>query len=168
MFERDERVHAAAKLEIDAARQEARHASHAAQAAASSLARLEAELAQQQQRAPPPVLAVAAVGAEALTGLQARLVSLHGQELLADEELWALEDLCSDFLELQAMVPGRVLTQQMVYERSAERAPGGERYEAVVVRLQKLVAVSAGMAGGALDGSFARQCKRKFVRGGGE
>ena len=146
-----------------------RHASHAAQAAASSLARLEAELAQQQQRAPPPVLAVAAVGAEALTGLQARLVSLHGQELLGDEELWALEDLCSDFLELQAMVPGRVLTQQMVYERSTAGDPGGdERYEAVVVRLQKLVAVSAGMAGGALDGSFARQCKRKFVRGGGE
>ena len=51
-----------------------------------------------------------------LTALQARFESLHAAQLLTDEELYASEDLCADFLELQATVlEGDVLTKDAIY-----------------------------------------------------
>ena len=55
---------------------------------------------------------VAALGSVA----EARLESLHAAQLLTDEELYASEDLCADFLELQATVlEGDVLTKDAIY-----------------------------------------------------
>ena len=78
--------------------------------------------------------------------------SAHAAKLLADEELCAAEDLCADFVEIQASVP-HVLTEDAIFRgvgRSFEPA----------VRLHKLVRLSSKMAS---DAAFARQLKRKFL-----
>ena len=95
-----------------------------------------------------------AVTADELSALQARLEALHAAQLLADEELHVVEDLCADFVELQAAVPnGGVLTQNTIYSAV------GHSYSAAV-KLHKLVRLSASMGS---DGAFARQLKRKFL-----
>ena len=96
--------------------------------------------------APPQEL----ISAEQLALLQARLESLHAAQLLADEEFFALEDLCADFLEVQTFAAG-VLTQEVVGSNPAY----GE-----VAKLAQLIAVSEGLAS---DAGFARQARRKFV-----
>ena len=64
------------------------------------------------------------------------------------------EDLCADYLELQASVPsGGVLTQEAI------QTCVGHSY-ASAAKLLKLARLSAGMAS---DAAFARQLKRKFV-----
>ena len=96
--------------------------------------------------APPQEL----ISAEQLTALQARLESLHGAQLLTEEEFFALEDLCADYLEVQTFAAG-VLTQEVVGSNPAY----GE-----VAKLAQLIAVSEGLAS---DAGFARQARRKFV-----
>ena len=89
-----------------------------------------------------------------LITLQARLEALHAAELLAEAELFAVEDLVADFVELQATVPdGGVLSQEAIYS-----AVGGSC--APAVKLHKLVRLSNKMGS---DAAFARQVKRKFV-----
>ena len=96
--------------------------------------------------APPQEL----ISAEQLAALQARLESLHAAQLLTDEEYFALEDLCADYLEVQTFAAG-VLTQEVVGSNPAY----GE-----VAKLAQLIAVSEGLAS---DAGFARQARRKFV-----
>ncbi len=105
----------------------------------AKLEQLRVELTKQQEL----------VSADQLEALQVRLERLHSAQLLADEELWALEDLCADFFEMQAAAGG-ALTQQV-----AHSSPGG-----VAAKLVKLVGVSEGLAS---DAAFARQARRKFV-----
>lgn len=94
-----------------------------------------------------------AVSEQQLTALQARLEGLHATKLLADEELFALEDLIADWVELRASAPaGQVIDQQTIY------ADGG-RF-GCVVKLHTLVAVSEAVAG---DAALARQVRRKFL-----
>ena len=50
-----------------------------------------------------------------LAALQQRATKLHAAQLLADEELYAVEDLCADYVELQASVPEGVLTKDAIY-----------------------------------------------------
>ena len=97
-----------------------------------------------------PAPAEELVSAEQLTALQARLDSLHAAQLLTDEEFFALEDLCADFLEVQASASG-VLTHELVYSNPAF----GE-----AAKLAQLIVVSEGLAS---DAGFARQARRKFV-----
>ena len=84
---------------------------------------------------------------EQLATLQSRLQSLHAAKLLTDDELFALEDLCADTIELEASVPGML-------------TPGMARTSDVVTKVCKLVALSAGISA---DAAFARQVRRKFV-----
>ena len=100
---------------------------------------LRAELAKQKEL----------VSAEQLAALQARLESLHSAQLLTDDELFALEDLCADFLEMQAAAGG-VLTPEVAHSSPVSAA----------ARMVKLVGVSEGLAS---DAAFARQARRKFV-----
>ena len=53
------------------------------------------------------------ISAGQLAALQTRLKSLHSSQLLTDEEFFALENLCADFLEMQT-VAGGVLTHEVV------------------------------------------------------
>ena len=95
-----------------------------------------------------------AITDDALAALQARMEALHAAQLLADDELFVLEDLLADFVELQAAVPeGEVLTKDAIYS-----AVGGSC--APAVKLHKLVRLSNKMGS---DAAFARQVKRKFV-----
>ena len=72
--------------------------------------------------------------------------TLHTAKLLSDDELFAIEDLCADFLELQSSAGA--ITAELTY------------YFEVARKVCKLVGVSEGMAA---DASFARQVRRKFV-----
>ena len=82
-----------------------------------------------------------------LVCLEQRLEELHATELLSDPELYLLEDMIADFLEVKASV--KVVTAEVVRaDRSAEK-------------LHRLIVLSEGMAANA---SFARQVRRKFLR----
>ena len=83
-----------------------------------------------------------AVTEEQLATLQSRLEAMHAAQLLADEELFALEDICVDYIALGLV--------------TAEMAGGN----AAASKLLRLVRVSEGVAA---DASFARQAKRRFV-----
>ena len=98
-----------------------------------------------------PAPAQELVSAEQLSTLQARLEQLHAAQLLTDEEFFALENLCSDFLEVKAATAGP-LTQELVYASPAKLV--------VVSKLAKLVVASEGLAS---DGALARQVRRKFL-----
>jgi hypothetical protein len=87
-----------------------------------------------------------AVSDEQLAALQTRLESLHEAKLFSDDELFVLEDLCADFVELQSTVGSLASRQAMTLGPVAE--------------LHKLVVLSEKITGAA---AFARQAKRKFV-----
>eukprot|EP01048_Picozoa_sp_COSAG05_P015867 COSAG05_NODE_1967_length_3771_cov_3.260076_1_plen_352_part_00 len=82
------------------------------------------------------------VSAEQIATLQARVEAMHAAQLLTEEELFALEDICVDYIALG------LVTSNMVEEN------------AVASNLVQLVRVSEGVAA---DSSFARQARRKFV-----
>ena len=75
----------------------------------------------------------------------------HGQAA-DDEELFALEDLVADYVDLTMLVADRIITRDMIYAM-----PG---VDGVASKLDKLVGLSAAMAG---DAAFARQARRKFL-----
>ena len=113
---------------------------------------MRAEMAKMRYEPEPltPALPQELISAEQLASLQARLESLLAAQLLTEEEFFALEDLCADYLEVQTFAAG-VLTQEAVGSNPAY----GE-----VAKLAQLIAVSEGLAS---DAGFARQARRKFV-----
>lgn len=50
-----------------------------------------------------------------LIRLQLRLVGLYEMELISEEEHCVLENLCTDFAELQSTVPGAVVTKDRAF-----------------------------------------------------
>ena len=93
----------------------------------------------------------AAITDEQLAALQARIEGLHVTKLLTDDELFALEDLIADYVELTMSVTDHIITRDMIYSMPTV---------AVASKLDKLVGLSAAMAG---DAAFARQARRKFL-----
>ena len=111
---------------------------------------LEAKLQAQDAKiaeltSPAPV----AISEDELVALQGRIGSLHVAKLLSDEELYSLEDLVADYVDLQATV-AQVITEQMLLSSPF----------VVASRLHRLVQLSTSMAG---DAAFARQARRKFI-----
>ena len=76
---------------------------------------------------------------------------MHEARLLSDDELFALEDICADYLELKTSTAG-VLTQEL--------ACANPRGAAAWAKLAKMVVLSEGTAS---DPRCARQLRRKFV-----
>ena len=70
------------------------------------------------------------------------------------QELYALEDICADYVELQASVAG-VITEQMLYSSLGPSLGAASK-------LHKLCNVSGTMAG---DAAFARQVKHRHLAG---
>jgi len=95
--------------------------------------------------------AAAAITQEQLAALQSRIEGLHAAKLLADDEMFALEDLIADYVELTMSMPDRVITRKMVYSLPTTAAAS---------KLDKLVGLSAAMVG---DAALARQARRKFL-----
>ena len=115
-------------------------------------AKAKADLDKLREEMTPRELPPAISDAE-LTALQARFESLHAAQLLTDEELYASEDLCADFVELQASVlDGGVLTMDAIF-RAVRHTPAA-------LQVYKLVRLSGSMAS---DAAFARQLRRKFL-----
>ena len=110
-------------------------------------AEMEARLAEQRKE----LQAKDAISDAQVTALQARLESLHAAQLLADEELYALEDTVADYVELKAAMTGQAITEAMVYSSHSFDAAS---------KLHKLVALSSAMAA---DAAFARQVRRKCL-----
>ena len=98
-------------------------------------AKMEMALAKQREELIP---------APQLAALQRRLEALHSAQLLSEEELYTLEDLCADYLALKPSVTVG-FTPELI---------------SVAATLSKLISLSEGMAA---DGSFARQARRKFT-----
>ena len=91
-----------------------------------------------------------AVTEEQLATLQSRLEAMRAAQLLTDEELFALEDLCADHVQAQASTIA-VLSQDLVCSSAAYGA---------TAKLAQLVGLSEALAS---DAGFARQARRKFV-----
>ena len=87
-----------------------------------------------------------AISTTVLVALQARLESLHQAKLLTDEELYSLEDLSADFLEVKSTVG--LVTHGTVHISEP------------TAKLLKLVVRSEGTAA---DGAFSRQVRRKYL-----
>ena len=113
--------------------------------------RKEIEVKMEQQQAALTAPAPAAITGDQLTALQARIEGLHVTKLLTDEELFALEDLIADYVELTMSMNDHVITREMIYSLPTVAAAS---------KLDKLVGLSAAMAG---DAAFARQARRKFM-----
>ena len=109
--------------------------------------RMEALEARVKELAPAPPKEL--VSAEQLAALETRLDAMHEARLLSDDELFALEDICADYLELKTSTAG-VLTHEVAYAN-----PGG-----AAVKLAKMIGLSEGTAS---DPRCARQLRRKFV-----
>ena len=96
-----------------------------------------------------------AITDEQLASLQARIEGLHVNvtKLLADEELFALEDLLADYVELTVSVADGGIMKDMIYAMPTV---------AVASKVDKLVtcSLSAAMAG---DAAFERKARRKFL-----
>ena len=110
-------------------------------------AALKAELTL-QLTVPPPAPAITD---EQLAALQVRIEGLHVTKLLTDEELFALEDLVADYMELTVSVTDGIITKGMIYAMPTVAAAS---------KLDKLVNLSTAMVG---DAAFARQARRKFL-----
>ena len=87
--------------------------------------------------------------------LQTRLEALHAAQLISDDELFVLEDIVADFVELEAstMPAMRPITLEAVHTSAGDAC-------APAAKLLKLVALSERLA---TDAAFARQARRKFV-----
>ena len=92
-----------------------------------------------------------AITQEQLTELQARIEGLHVTKLLADEELFALEDMIFDWAEVQASMEDQVITQAALYATLTFGAG---------VTVHKMIKVSEVATG---DAACARQLRRKFM-----
>ena len=92
-----------------------------------------------------------AITDDALAALQARMEALHAAQLLADDELFVLEDLLADYVELKMSTPGQLITEQMLH---------ASPWVTAASKLHKLVGLSAAMVG---DAAFARQARRKYL-----
>ena len=135
VLERDDRAKQEMEAKVEQAKQEAR-----------------ADMDQLREQMTPPEQSPA-ISDDELAALQARFESLHAAQLLTDEELYASEDLCADFVELQASVlDGGVLTMDAIF-RAVRHTPAA-------LQVYKLVRLSGSMAS---DAAFARQLRRKFL-----
>jgi hypothetical protein len=130
MHAREEKIQAKmeakAKMEMDELRQE-----------------MEAKVKEIEEKLAP----VEAISEEQVTALQARLEAVHAAKLLSDDELYSLEDMVVDYVELEALMGGVITLEMMNANENARKLLG-------------LVAVSEAAAA---DGMFARQARRKYV-----
>ena len=108
------------------------------------------QAAEVKMAAPPPQ---ALISAEALAALQARLESLHSAQFLTDAQLFKLEDLCGDYLELHTTVEGGKTTS------TSFSSLAGQNF-AAVTNLQKVIGLAAKISS---DAAFARQPLRKYA-----
>ena len=94
--------------------------------------------------APAPPTEVVSEGQ--VTALQERIERLHASKLFKDEELFAVEDVVSDFVEVRMQVG--IVTQEIA---SANPVAGAMKH---------LVGLSEALAS---DAAFSRQLRRKFL-----
>lgn len=110
-------------------------------------ARFEAQLEKQRQEIEAKLAPTVAISQEQLAALQSRLEALHAAQLLTDDELYCLEDICADVIELESSL-------------GAQLAAAVAQANPVIAKASKLVALSERMSG---DAALARQLRRRFM-----
>jgi hypothetical protein len=154
----------AARQEAEAVRQEAKLERAELEAALKAeMEKQRQEMEKQRQELVAALKAETAlapeiISEEQLKALQDRFDALHAAKLLTDAELFALEDVIADFLELRASVG--TITFDMAFVSHADYAGTPSQTFSVAAAMHKMVSLSAGLAS---DAAFARQLKRKFV-----
>ena len=73
------------------------------------------------------------------------------RRMRAWQELFALEDLVADYIELKMSTPGQLITEQMLH---------ASPWDTAASKLHKLAGLSAAMS---VDAAFARQARRKYL-----
>ena len=89
-----------------------------------------------------------AITSQMLADLQSRLEALHVAELLTTDELYTLEDMCCDVMELETTTSGGILTMDM-----AQTHP-------VITKACKVAGLSARIKS---DVAFARQVRKRYL-----
>ena len=135
MLEREDRTRQEAKEREERMRQEAK----------AEKAEMDTKLEELREELKPKPL----LSEDDLCALQVRLSVLHASQLLNDEQLHELEDLCADYIELNTEAPGGFVTPEL-----ARMTQDGGAW-----RLVRLARLSVGIEA---DASFARQAIRKF------
>ena len=136
------------KAEKAVLRQEAKAEKEEQEAkAAADKAELRREMQQQMDKMREELKPAEAISEQRLAALQARIDALHQAKLLGDDELYALEDLVADYVELESSM-GVALTLETI--RANENAS----------KLLKLVGLSEHIAA---DSAFSRQARRKYA-----
>jgi hypothetical protein len=136
------------KAEKAVLRQEAKAEKEEQEAkAAADKAELRREMQQQMDKMREELKPAEAISEQRLAALQARIDALHQAKLLGDDELYALEDLVADYVELESSM-GVALTLETIHAN--ENAS----------KLLKLVGLSEHIAA---DSAFSRQARRKYV-----
>ena len=137
------------KAEKAVLRQEAKAEKEEQEAkAAADKAELRREMQQQMDKMREELKPAEAISEQRLAALQARIDALHQAKLLGDDELYALEDLVADYVELESSMGGVALTLETIHAN--ENAS----------KLLKLVGLSEHIAA---DSAFSRQARRKYV-----
>jgi hypothetical protein len=140
LLEREERMWHEMEAKTEKLRQEAKE----------EKAELRLEMQQQMEKMREemkPTPAAEAISEQRLAVLQARIEALHASKLLSDDELYALEDMLADYLELKSSSMGVVTLEMVHVSESASK-------------LLKLLGLSEGVVGNSM---FARQARRKYV-----
>jgi hypothetical protein len=102
------------------------------------------------------IVVTEAISPEQLLALHSRLESLHAAGLLADEELFAVEDIIQDFSDLrQSWLPHKITVEQV------NGAAGNTGTFEPARALLRMVGASTTFAS---DKAFARQLRRKFLK----
>ena len=144
----------------DKIRQEAKEEKAAQEAKYEKLrqemdAKIDAKVEQMREQMREDMKPKPALSPSQIDALQTRIEALRVAELLSDEELFVLEDIVADFVELEAstMPAMRPITLEAVHTSAGDAC-------APAAKLLKLVALSERLA---TDAAFARQARRKFV-----
>jgi hypothetical protein len=121
----------------------------------TKLEEMQAQLEQQRaELSPHPPRS--AITQSDLAALQARIGELHMTKLLSDDELYTLENLIADWVEVQASIVDQVVTEAMLFASAGLTFAAG-------AKVYSLLKLSTAMAG---DAAFARQVRRKFIKAG--
>ena len=136
-FMREEREHTEARLAAQEAKLEVqRHETE----------KLRQEMFESQLQAAQAAMPHEVISTEQVDALMARLEVLHSAKLLSDDELFALEDMITDFAEARAALGA--VTMEVVHTNHAAG------------KVHKLLSVSEAVP---RDTMLARQLRRKFV-----
>ena len=106
-----------------------------------------AEMDRQRAEMEAKLMPKPVVSSQQLEELQCRLETLHAAQLLSADELYTLEDMVADYVELESRAAAAITLEVVHTNENASK-------------LLTLIALSERLAA---DGAFLRQLRRKYL-----